>query len=163
MDEPKNQNQLTKEDLKQFEEDVKIIKEHYLKELEREQSERDLQATRDSEQAEISAKKKIEEAEAKKITDKEKADNEAKQEKELSDFRESVISSLDKLGEKDNSETLTKLDNKLSTLVDSMEKQEKKEEVSHFTDLSIVFFLYGCIPVYLFYKWLSGFFNDTVY
>ena len=143
--------------------DLKTLKETYQKELAREQSERDLQATRDSEQAEISAKKKIEEAEAKKISDKEKTDKEAKQEKDLSDFRQSVIISLDKLSEKDNSETLTKLDNKLSTLVDSMEKQEQKEEVSHFTDLSIIFFLFGCIPVYMFYKWLYGFFSETVY
>lgn len=160
MDEPK---QLSKEDIKQLETDLKELKEAYQKELEREQSERDLQATRDSEQAEISAKKKVEDAKAKEISDKEVAEKEAKQEKELADFRSSVVDSLNAISEKDNSEVLTNLDNKLSTLVESLEKQEQRDEVSYFTDLSIVFFLFGCIPAFMFYKWFVGFFNDTVY
>lgn len=160
MDEPK---QLSKEDIKQLETDLKELKEAYQKELEREQAERDLQATRDSEQAEISAKKKIEDAKAKEISDKEVAEKEAKQEKELADFRSSVVDSLNAISEKDNSEVLTNLDNKLSTLVESLEKQEQRDEVSYFTDLSMIFFLFGCIPAFMFYKWLYGFFSETVY
>ena len=163
MEDPKQLNQLSKEDLKQLEDDMKIIKEHYLKELEREKSERDLQATRDSEQAELSAQKKVEEAEAKEIADKQKEETQVKQEKELADFRLSVIDSLNKISEKDNSETLTNLEDKLSTLVKTLENQEKKEEVSHFADLVILFFLLGCIPVYLCFKGLYKFFSDTVY
>ncbi|MFD1899690.1 hypothetical protein GQR36_05340 [Enterococcus termitis] len=69
--------QLTKEDLKQLETDLRGLKEAYQKELEREQSERDIQATKDSEQSKILADEAVKEAEAEKL----KIESEAKEKK----------------------------------------------------------------------------------
>ena len=153
MEDTKQLNQLSKEDLKQLEDDMKIIKEHYLKELEREKSERDLQATKDSQNAESTAKT---------------VEKKEKEEKEELAFREALLAQLSSLesksGEKQESlDLLNEINTSLITISENTKPVVNDTvSISQNADLAIIFFLIGVLPVIVAWKACDYFFRDII-
>lgn len=142
--------EFTKKDLERLENDLKELKESYQKELEREKSERDLQATKDSETAETTAKA-VE-----------------KKEKEELAFREALLIQLASLESKsgEEQESLDLL-NEINTSLITISENTKPVvndtvSISQNADLAIIFFLIGVLPVIVAWKACDYFFRDII-
>lgn len=142
--------EFTKKDIEQLENDLKELKEAYQKELEREKSERDLQATKDSENAETTAKS-----------------IEKREEEELA-FREALLAQLASLESKsgDEQESLDLL-NEINTSLITISENTKPVvndtvSISQNADLAIIFFLIGVLPVIVAWKACDYFFRDII-
>ncbi|MBL1224577.1 hypothetical protein [Enterococcus sp. BWR-S5] len=155
-------SEVTKEDLNELKSEITTLKELYEKELQRQNSEREELATENEKLASEKLEAEQAEKEAREIEQAEKAEQEASQaetneieKQELSTFRLSVLESLDELSESasdQNKELLESIDLNLTALVEQLDKQETANEIARFSDLTLIFFLLGCVPAYLFYK-----------
>ncbi|MFD1899676.1 hypothetical protein [Enterococcus termitis] len=147
---------MTKEDLKQLETDLRGLKEAYQKELEREQSERDIQATKDSEQSKILADEAVKEAEAEKL----KIESEAKEKEASENFRLSVLESLEKLDKSEENtltnDSITKLNKNIEVLIE-YQKNQAQNNTNQDWFLSIIALSVVVFPaIYFAIKFCAG-------
>lgn len=80
------------------------------------------------------------------------------------DFRAQLFKSLDELDQTSQNESLIEIGNKLNVLVESSQitdKQQEEQEVSHFTDLTLLVFFLAFVPAFLAYKGLTKLFDSA--
>lgn len=155
-------SEVTKDDLNELKDEIKAVKELYEKELQRQNDERERLATENEKLISEKAVAEKAEKEANEIEQAERAEKEASEaeqneieKQELSTFRLSVLESLDELSESasdQNTELLESINLNLTALVEQLDEQETVNEIAKFSDLTLIFFLLGCVPAYLFYK-----------
>uniref|UniRef100_UPI00132FF030 hypothetical protein n=1 Tax=Klebsiella pneumoniae TaxID=573 RepID=UPI00132FF030 len=80
------------------------------------------------------------------------------------EFRTQLMTSLDELDQSEQKTSLNEISNKLNVLVESSqvsEEQQQEQEVSHFTDLTLLVFFLAFVPAFLAYKGLSKLFDSA--
>lgn len=161
-----NESKEVNAELKQEISDLKGL---YVKELERQSNERESNAAIELERTEKTEKKqeesiKIENERWDKMY--QLIENQSPNEEMLNneeDFRNDILKALNDLNADDSQmDTLKSIDTKLGVLVKKLDEETEQEEISHFTNVSILAFLYFFIPTFLAYKGLSKLLDSAV-
>ncbi|EOL46299.1 hypothetical protein RV11_GL000576 [Enterococcus phoeniculicola] len=160
-----NESKEVNAELKQEISDLKGL---YVKELERQANERESNAAIELERTEKTEK---EQEESIKIENErwdkmyQLIENQSPNEEMLKNeenFRNDILKALNDLNTDDSQmNTLKNIDTKLGVLVKNLDEETKQEEVSYFTNVSILAFLYFFIPAFLAYKGLSKLFDSA--
>ncbi len=152
-------SELTKEDLIQLEADIKVIKEHYLEELEREKSERTLQATKDSELAQLLAEEAVKEAESKR-----------KEQEARASFQELLLKSVEKLDTSEKNgqtnKSITALNTNIEKLITLQEDSNSSLETSSnysLLNLSGLMIIAGSLALIFFSKSMFKFIKNLLF